>query len=78
MLALARLSDKDLLSAAEYARLVSAYRFLRNLEHRLQFAEDRQTHTLPSARRDLDLLARKMPGRAARQRPLRARSCCTR
>jgi [glutamine synthetase] adenylyltransferase / [glutamine synthetase]-adenylyl-L-tyrosine phosphorylase len=61
MLALARLSDKDLLSAAEYARLVSAYRFLRNLEHRLQFAEDRQTHTLPTAPRDLDLLARKMP-----------------
>lgn len=61
MLALARLSDKDLLSAAEYGRLVSAYRFLRNLEHRLQFAEDRQTHVLPSARRDLDLLARKMP-----------------
>jgi glutamate-ammonia-ligase adenylyltransferase len=61
MLALARLSDKDLLSAAEYGRLVSAYRFLRNLEHRLQFAEDRQTHTLPSAGRDLDSLARKMP-----------------
>ncbi|HYL35538.1 MAG TPA: glutamine-synthetase adenylyltransferase [Bryobacteraceae bacterium] len=61
MLALARLSDKDLLSAAEYARLISAYRFLRNLEHRLQFADDRQTHTLPSAPRDLDLLARKMP-----------------
>lgn len=61
MLALARLSDKDLLSAAEYARLLSAYRFLRNLEHRLQFAEDRQTHTMPTAPRDLDLLARKMP-----------------
>ena len=50
MLALSRLSDKDMLSAAEYGRLVSAYRFLRNLEHRLQFAEDRQTHTLPTAR----------------------------
>jgi glutamate-ammonia-ligase adenylyltransferase len=61
MLALARLSDKDLLSAAEYGRLVSAYRFLRNLEHRLQFADDRQTHTLPTAARDLDLLAKKMP-----------------
>ena len=61
MLALARLSDKDLLSAAEYARLVSAYRYLRNLEHRLQFAEDRQTHTMPSAPRELDILARKMP-----------------
>jgi glutamate-ammonia-ligase adenylyltransferase len=61
MLALSRLSDKDLLSAAEYGRLISAYRFLRNLEHRLQFAEDRQTHTLPSTPRELDLLAKRMP-----------------
>src|SRR3984885_3238410 len=61
MLALSRLNDKDLLSAAEYGRLISAYRFLRNLEHRLQFADDRQTHTLPTVPRDLDLLARKMP-----------------
>src|SRR5579871_4740966 len=61
MLALARLSDKDLLSAAEYARLVSAYRYLRNLEHRLQFADDRQTHTLPTEAAELDLLAARMP-----------------
>jgi glutamate-ammonia-ligase adenylyltransferase len=61
MLALSRLSQKDLLSAAEFGRLIAAYRFLRNLEHRLQFAEDRQTHTLPDAARELDLLARKMP-----------------
>ncbi|MGA2211825.1 MAG: glutamine-synthetase adenylyltransferase [Bryobacteraceae bacterium] len=61
MLALARLSDKDLLSDAEYGRLISAYRFLRNLEHRLQIAEDRQTHSLPASPHDLDLLARKMP-----------------
>ena len=61
MLALARLNDKDLLSAAEYSRLVSAYRFLRNLEHRLQFEDDRQTHTLPTDIRSLDLLARKVP-----------------
>jgi [glutamine synthetase] adenylyltransferase / [glutamine synthetase]-adenylyl-L-tyrosine phosphorylase len=61
MLALSRLSQKDLLSAAEFGRLIAAYRFLRNLEHRLQFAEDRQTHTLPTSARDLDLLARKMP-----------------
>jgi glutamate-ammonia-ligase adenylyltransferase len=61
MLALSRLNDKDLLSSAEFGRLISAYRFLRNLEHRLQFAEDRQTHTLPTAPRDLDLLAKKMP-----------------
>ena len=49
MLALSRLSQKDLLSAAEFGRLIAAYRFLRNLEHRLQFAEDRQTHTLPTS-----------------------------
>ncbi len=61
LLALARLNDKDLLSAAEYSRLVSAYRFLRNLEHRLQFEDDRQTHTLPTDAGELDLLARKMP-----------------
>jgi len=61
LLALARLSDKDLLSASEYARLVSAYRFLRNLEHRLQFADDRQTHTLPTEAAELDLLAARMP-----------------
>src|ERR1700693_3716316 len=61
MLALGRLADKDLLSAAEHGRLMSAYRFLRNLEHRLQFAEDRQTHTLTTTARELDLLAPKMP-----------------
>ena len=48
LFALFRLRDKDLLSDGEYARLASAYQFLRNLEHRLQFDEDRQTHTLPT------------------------------
>lgn len=61
LLALFRLRDKDLLSPAEYSRLAEAYQFLRNLEHRLQFDEDRQTHVLPSGREELDLLARKMP-----------------
>ena len=61
LLALFRLRDKDLLSDKEYARLASAYQFLRNLEHRLQFAEDRQTHTLPSEADELNVLARKMP-----------------
>ncbi|HZU26527.1 MAG TPA: glutamine-synthetase adenylyltransferase [Bryobacteraceae bacterium] len=61
LLALSRLSDKDLLSEAEYGRLVSAYEFLRNLEHRLQFEDDRQTHSLPGSPADLELLARRMP-----------------
>ena len=61
MLALFRLRDKDLLSGKEYSKLASAYQFLRNLEHRLQFADDRQTHTLPADPEELTVLARKMP-----------------
>ena len=38
--------------------LVRAYTFLRRLEHRLQFDEDLQTHTLPTDLDALDLLAR--------------------
>lgn len=61
LLALSRLRDKDLLSDHEYSRLANAYQFLRMLEHRLQFLEDRQTHALPSKADDLELLARRMP-----------------
>ncbi len=62
MLALARLQDKGFLSGAEYGRLASAYQFLRQLEHRLQLADDRQTHTLPFQHDALELLGRRMPG----------------
>ena len=62
LLALARLHDKGVLKDAEYGRLASAYQFLRHLEHRLQFDEDRQTHTLPRDPEALELLARRMPG----------------
>ncbi len=61
LLALSRLHDKNLLSPTEYWRLASAYQFLRHLEHRLQFLDDRQTHALPSDPAELDLLARRMP-----------------
>lgn len=61
LLALSRLRDKELLSSLEYAKLASAYQFMRHIEHRLQFDEDRQTHTLPQDKDALDLLARKMP-----------------
>src|SRR6185437_12607359 len=61
LLALSRLSDKNLISGAEYGRLASAYQFLRHVEHRLQFEDDRQTHTLPTDAADLELLALKMP-----------------
>jgi glutamate-ammonia-ligase adenylyltransferase len=61
LLALSRLHDKELLSSSEYSKLAAAYQFLRHLEHRLQFDEDRQTHTLPRSQAERDLLARKMP-----------------
>jgi glutamate-ammonia-ligase adenylyltransferase len=61
MLALARLQDKGHLSGAEYGRLASAYQFLRQLEHRLQITDDRQTHTLPVQPDALELLGRRMP-----------------
>lgn len=61
MLALSRLQDRGLLSGAEYGKLASAYQFFRHLEHRLQFEDDRQTHTLPGQKEALDLLAKRMP-----------------
>ncbi|MGH9592740.1 MAG: glutamine-synthetase adenylyltransferase, partial [Bryobacteraceae bacterium] len=67
LLALARLQNTGLLSGAEYGNLASAYQFLRHLEHRLQFDEDLQTHTLPSEPEALELLARRMPGGGSAQ-----------
>ncbi|MBX9604238.1 MAG: glutamine-synthetase adenylyltransferase [Bryobacteraceae bacterium] len=71
LLALSRLHDKGLLSDAEYGQLAAAYQFLRNLEHRLQFDEDRQTHTLPDDPGRLDVLARKMPMPSGQSVPVR-------
>ncbi len=44
---LALLAERGLLDAAAARELAAAYRFLRNLEHRLQYLDDAQTHTLP-------------------------------
>ena len=41
------LADKELLSPDEVGRLLDSYTFLRNLEHRLQYLDDAQTHMLP-------------------------------
>ncbi|WP_268234303.1 bifunctional [glutamate--ammonia ligase]-adenylyl-L-tyrosine phosphorylase/[glutamate--ammonia-ligase] adenylyltransferase [Oxalicibacterium faecigallinarum] len=41
------LADKQLLKPEIVAELLHAYTFLRDLEHRLQYLEDAQTHTLP-------------------------------
>jgi len=44
---LAKLSQYNLLSDGEARQLDAAYRFLRDVEHRLQMEENRQTHTIP-------------------------------
>lgn len=41
------LAQKSLLPENEVDQLLQAYYFLRNLEHRLQYLDDSQTHTLP-------------------------------
>ncbi|WP_242490043.1 bifunctional [glutamate--ammonia ligase]-adenylyl-L-tyrosine phosphorylase/[glutamate--ammonia-ligase] adenylyltransferase [Noviherbaspirillum cavernae] len=42
------LARKNLLTTAEVEQLLDAYTFLRNLEHRLQYLDDAQTHTFPA------------------------------
>jgi glutamate-ammonia-ligase adenylyltransferase len=60
LFAMHRLRDKGYLGARDFARLQSAYHFLRTLEHRLQIAHDRQVHTLPQESEALEVLAAKM------------------
>lgn len=54
------LADKNLLTAEVVRQLLDAYTFLRNLEHRLQYLDDTQTHTLPSNEADRLTIARMM------------------
>ena len=63
LLALTRLHDKALLSDLEYSDLASAYAFFRQVEHRLQAVDDRQTHSLPTDPADVELLARRVSAR---------------
>ncbi|MBI4990011.1 MAG: bifunctional [glutamate--ammonia ligase]-adenylyl-L-tyrosine phosphorylase/[glutamate--ammonia-ligase] adenylyltransferase [Rhodocyclales bacterium] len=57
---LALLAERGILTGAAVRELSVAYRFLRNLEHRLQYLDDAQTHTLPEKAEDHALIARGM------------------
>jgi glutamate-ammonia-ligase adenylyltransferase len=57
---LERLKEARLLDEKEVQDLSAAYRFFRSLEHRIQMAEDRQTHLLPTRAAELERLARSM------------------
>ncbi len=59
--ALSSLHDSDLLSSTEHAQLAHAYKFLRTLEHRLQFESDQQTHKLPDQPIEMERVAQRMP-----------------
>ena len=54
------LAQRNLLPPAAVTELTEAYRFLRNLEHRLQYLDDQQTHALPRPGADRALVAEAM------------------
>jgi len=58
--ALPVLGERNLLPAAAVGELVDAYGFLRNLEHRLQYLDDQQTHVPPQSGADRALIAQAM------------------
>jgi glutamate-ammonia-ligase adenylyltransferase len=57
---LAALAERRTLPDAAVAALSEAYVFLRRLEHRLQYLDDAQTHQLPIAPADRQLVAESM------------------
>ncbi|WP_312549138.1 bifunctional [glutamate--ammonia ligase]-adenylyl-L-tyrosine phosphorylase/[glutamate--ammonia-ligase] adenylyltransferase [Massilia sp.] len=54
------LAERELMAPATVERLLDAYTFLRNLEHRLQYLDDAQTHTLPANEAERLLVAHMM------------------
>jgi glutamate-ammonia-ligase adenylyltransferase len=54
------LASQDLLPSESAGHLLEAYRFLRKLEHRLQYLDDAQTQTLPSDAQSQGLIAQAM------------------
>jgi len=56
--ALGALAGSGLVGREDADRLAAAYRFLRTLEHRLQLADERQTHVLPEREAERAWLAR--------------------
>ncbi len=58
--ALAALAEVNLIPEAESQALARAYRFLRDVEHKLQIVNERQTQTLPADPEEERLLARRL------------------
>ena len=68
------LVEGNYLAANDRDSLQVAYRFLRQVEHKLQVFQDRQTHTLPSGEEEVRVLARRLRvsdwGEVKGQRPV--------
>jgi len=60
LLVLALLAERGILGEAAVRELAAAYRFLRKLEHRLQYLDDAQTHLLPGGDEDRERVAHGM------------------
>ncbi|HEU4895497.1 MAG TPA: bifunctional [glutamine synthetase] adenylyltransferase/[glutamine synthetase]-adenylyl-L-tyrosine phosphorylase [Acidimicrobiia bacterium] len=58
--AIAALTDNGYIGEQEAERMADAYRFLRNVEHRLQLRALRQTHTLPKDQEGREWLGRSL------------------
>ncbi len=54
------IAEKKLLAPEVVDRLLDCYAFLRNLEHRIQYLDDAQTHVLPSSEEDRQRIAEMM------------------
>ncbi|MDE2430337.1 MAG: bifunctional [glutamate--ammonia ligase]-adenylyl-L-tyrosine phosphorylase/[glutamate--ammonia-ligase] adenylyltransferase, partial [Burkholderiales bacterium] len=54
------LVEKGIMDGAIVSKLLESYAFLRNLEHRLQYLDDAQTHTFPAQADDQLRIARMM------------------
>ena len=59
-LTLRTLADRKLLPPTMVDQLLDAYAYLRNLEHRLQYLDDAQTHVLPASEADQCIIAQMM------------------
>jgi glutamate-ammonia-ligase adenylyltransferase len=57
---LQRLADRGLMKPETAAKLAEAYIFLRQVEHRIQYLDDQQTHLLPSGDEDLRWIAQSL------------------
>jgi glutamate-ammonia-ligase adenylyltransferase len=74
--ALPRLAQAGLLDAETAQRLADGYRFLRRLEHRIQYQDDAQTHCLPSDDADFEQLALSLGDALVQAQPQARRPAC--